>query len=302
VSEIQSKTLLTVCIITYNHAPYIRKAIEGVLSQSVNFPLSILIADDFSSDGTRTILFEYQKKHPELISLILQEKNVGPAQNWADLIRTPKSKYIAYLEGDDYWIADHKLQKQVDILEANEEYSFCFHQAIRLNEHASSYDVYPIHSLNSFNAQDFFTMTTIHMGSIVYRQAIPIQIIKNHSHGDFLMLCSLLTHGKGFFLEEVMSVYRVHQSGVSFKHASLPYVSKRVNELYIEAKKMELSKEVRSQIARIYMEHTVNMMDQYSNEISKKDMLIHAIRFFEFIGRHTNFGSYFYRLVINLLK
>ena len=114
--------LLSVCLITYNHENYIRQAIEGVLMQKVNFNWELIIAEDCSTDKTRDIILEYKKKHPDFIKLILQEKNVGPAKNWMDLITKPNSKYIAYFEGDDYWTDPLKLQKQVDFLEANPDY------------------------------------------------------------------------------------------------------------------------------------------------------------------------------------
>lgn len=117
-----SEPLLSVCLITYNHAKYIKEAIDGVLMQKVNFTWELIIADDFSIDGTREIVIEYKKKYPDFIKLILQEKNVGAAKNWMDLITNPKSKYIAYFEGDDYWTDPLKLQKQVDFLEENEDY------------------------------------------------------------------------------------------------------------------------------------------------------------------------------------
>jgi len=121
--------LLSVCLITYNHADYIRDAIDGVLKQKVNFDWELIIADDNSTDGTREIILEYKRLHPNFIHLILQEKNVGAAQNWLDLISTPKSKYIAYFEGDDYWIDPNKLQKQVDFLQANPDYGLVFTDA-----------------------------------------------------------------------------------------------------------------------------------------------------------------------------
>ena len=117
--------LLSVCLITYNHAKYIRQAIESVLMQQVNFTWELIIADDYSTDGTREIVLEYYNRYPDFIRLILQEKNVGPARNWLDLITTPQSKYIAYLEGDDCWIDPLKLQKQVDFLESFADVNLC---------------------------------------------------------------------------------------------------------------------------------------------------------------------------------
>lgn len=260
--------LLTVCLITYNHKQFIRQAIEGVIMQQVDFPFELLIADDFSTDGTRDILVEYQQKHPDLIRLILQEKNVGPAQNWTDLITLPQSKYIAYFEGDDYWIDTHKLRKQVEFMETNAEYSFCFHQALRINEDTSEYDVYPQTAIRSFNEKEFLHLITIPMASLVYRKEVPIQIIKTHSHGDFLMLCSLLTHGKAYFFAEVMSVYRVHNTGVSFHHNSMNYIKRRASELYEEANIAALSLNVRKEIGRVYFENVGYLFERFSDQLT----------------------------------
>lgn len=118
--------LLSVCIITYNHEKYIRDAIEGVLMQKVNFDFEIIIADDYSIDNTRKIILEYKEKYPGLFKLVFQIKNVGPAKNWLDLLSMSKSKYIAYFEGDDFWIDEMKLQNQIDFLENNIDYGLTY--------------------------------------------------------------------------------------------------------------------------------------------------------------------------------
>ena len=122
--------LLSVCLITYNHKDYIAQAIEGVLMQKVNFTWELIIADDCSTDGTREIILEYKERYPEFIKLMLQPNNVGPARNWLDLISAPKSKYIAYIEGDDYWTDPLKLRKQIDFLESEPAYSICSTNAL----------------------------------------------------------------------------------------------------------------------------------------------------------------------------
>jgi glycosyltransferase involved in cell wall biosynthesis len=132
--------LLSVCLITYNHANYIRDAIEGVLMQQASFPWELIIADDFSTDGTREIVEEYGARHPGLIRLILQETNVGAARNWMDLITAVTSKYLAYCEGDDYWTDPRKLQKQVDFLEANQSNGLCYTAARQYNAIKGKYD------------------------------------------------------------------------------------------------------------------------------------------------------------------
>lgn len=128
-----NEPVLSVCLITYNQVKFIRDAIEGVLNQKVNFSWELVIADDCSTDGTREILLEYKDRHPSFITLILQDHNVGPAKNWMDLVTYPKSKYIAYFEGDDYWKHPDKLQMQVDFLEKNPEYGVVFTDADHLH-------------------------------------------------------------------------------------------------------------------------------------------------------------------------
>ncbi len=118
--------LVSIVTITYNHEPYIRKCIEGVLMQKVNFLIEFIIAEDCSTDGTLAICKEYAEKYPKLIKLITSENNVGALQNEVRAINVAKGKYLAFCEGDDYWTDSLKLQKQVDFLENHQEYSVCF--------------------------------------------------------------------------------------------------------------------------------------------------------------------------------
>jgi glycosyltransferase involved in cell wall biosynthesis len=109
--------LLSVCLLTYNHEFFIRKAIENAVNQQTNFDYEIIIGEDCSTDNTRKICEEYQEKYPDKIRLLPSEKNLGLKENFLQTFRECKGKYIAYLEGDDYWLSTEKLQKQIDILE-----------------------------------------------------------------------------------------------------------------------------------------------------------------------------------------
>ncbi len=114
--------LVSVKMITYNHALYITQAIEGVLQQKTSFPFELVIGEDCSTDGTRKIVFEYQKKYPNIIRVITSDTNVGMHKNSYRTGKVCRGKYIAFCEGDDYWHDPHKLQKQVDYLESHPEY------------------------------------------------------------------------------------------------------------------------------------------------------------------------------------
>ena len=113
--------LVSICCLTYNHVPFIRKCLDGFLMQQTDFPIEILIHDDCSTDGTTEIIRQYEAKYPELIFPLYEEENQysrgGAGKMDLYNYRRARGKYIAYCEGDDYWTDPLKLQKQVDFLE-----------------------------------------------------------------------------------------------------------------------------------------------------------------------------------------
>ena len=115
--------LVSVVMITYNHAPFIARAIEGVLQQNTNFPFELVIGEDCSADGTRDIVLRYQQQYPDIIRVIALDQNIGLVKNMCQTENACRGKYVAYCEGDDYWHHDQKLQQQVDFLERHDEYA-----------------------------------------------------------------------------------------------------------------------------------------------------------------------------------
>jgi glycosyltransferase involved in cell wall biosynthesis len=113
--------LVSVHMLTYNHEPFIRRAIDGVLSQKTGFPFELVIGEDCSTDDTRHIVLEYQEKYPEIIHVVASDENVGAKKNGYRTNLACRGKYIAYCEGDDFWQRDDKLQIQVDYLESHPE-------------------------------------------------------------------------------------------------------------------------------------------------------------------------------------
>ena len=222
--------LLSVCLITYNHEKYIRQAIEGVVCQKVDFEWELIIADDFSTDGTRTILKEYQEKYPNQIRLILQEKNVGPAQNWLDLMNTPKSKYIAYFEGDDYWIDENKLQKQVDFLEQNPSFTLCHSNVKVINLEGETIDNHQLKNWNKINPildYRFAIFTPIAFScTSVFRNIVSFnKLSKKVKAGDWMLWILLTLKGNAKYFDEKFSIYRVGSgiSGTSIWHKDFHY-------------------------------------------------------------------------------
>jgi hypothetical protein len=115
--------LVSVCMITYNHAPFIARAIEDVLQQKTNFPFELVIGEDCSTDGTRDIVLQYEKQYPDVIRVIALAKNIGLVKNLCQTEKACRGQYVAYCEGDDYWHNAQKLQQQVDFLERHSDYA-----------------------------------------------------------------------------------------------------------------------------------------------------------------------------------
>lgn len=217
------KPLVSVHIITYNHREFIAESLEGVLMQKTDFPFEIIVGEDFSTDGTRDIVFEFEKRFPEKIKVVTGDKNVGAANNAIRAFDACRGKYIAVLEGDDHWIDPLKLQKQVDFLETNPDFSICFTntRVDYFNNEAPSY------LLNETIQKDVFTLDDLigedeiwfmATASLMFRTTsiLPLPEWFPHSKsGDIPLAILAARHGKIKYLPDVTSVYRKHAGGVS---------------------------------------------------------------------------------------
>lgn len=121
--------LVSIICNTYNHEDYIADALDSFLMQRTNFVFEVLVHDDASTDKTAEIIKEYENRYPNLIKPIYRKENLYSRNLPNGQIERAKGKYIAFCEGDDYWIDSDKLQKQVDILEQYPECDVCAHAA-----------------------------------------------------------------------------------------------------------------------------------------------------------------------------
>ena len=141
--------LVSINMITYNHRPYIGKAIECVLSQKTEYPYELVIGEDCSTDGTMEIVLEYQRKYPEIIRVITADENVGMRKNGYRTMHACRGKYIAFCEGDDFWHDPDKLQLQTEYMESHPECGLVY----------SDYDVY--HSETQETIRDYIRFKKI---------------------------------------------------------------------------------------------------------------------------------------------
>ena len=128
---------VSIVCITYNQSGYIRDALDSFLSQKTTFEYEILVHDDASDDGTAEIIKEYEEKYPDKITAVLQKENQyskGVKVATTYLYPIVKGKYVAFCEGDDYWVDDLKLQKQFDYMEKHNECSMCMHNGLNVSK------------------------------------------------------------------------------------------------------------------------------------------------------------------------
>lgn len=125
---------LSVCIIVYNCEDFIAQTLDGVLAQRTNFDFEVVVGEDCSTDSSGRIIADYQKRYPNLIRPIFRDKNLGMVRNFAETVRACQGRYIAMLDGDDFWNSPLKLQKQADFLDSHPECSGCYHNVHVLDE------------------------------------------------------------------------------------------------------------------------------------------------------------------------
>lgn len=188
--------------------------------QKVNFSWEVIIADDCSSDNTRQIIFEYKNKYPDLIKLLFQDKNVGGGKNFVDLLNSANGKYIAYLEGDDYWTDKNKLQKQFDFMQANPSYSMCYHK-IKWEFMYESVQWSKLEEPNCNDPKESTIYDLLEKGWFIRSCSmffinfkLPEGFEKLYI-GDYPLHVLLADLGNIGFIDEFMGTYRIHQQGLS---------------------------------------------------------------------------------------
>lgn len=211
---------LSICCITYNHGKFIKQALESFLMQDFE-DFEIIVSDDNSTDNTREILKEYQSKNPYKIKLILNNINIGMMPNFIQALKSCKGEYIALCEGDDYWTDKLKLRKQFEFMEKNKEYVLCFHDALVINETNEKIwqfsDRYKLDSNKVYTIKDAISNWFIPTGSILYRNIVksfPTWFTTVKS-GDLALTILLAQKGNLKYINEEMSVYRIHSGGIS---------------------------------------------------------------------------------------
>ncbi|MDQ7062045.1 MAG: glycosyltransferase [Sulfurimonas sp.] len=215
-------TLVSICCVAYNQENFIEETLKSFLMQETNFAFEVLIHDDASTDKTAEIIKKYTKKYPNIIKPILQTENQfskGKLVNLEYNLSRVNSVYIALCDGDDYWTNQEKLQKQVDFLENNSTFIGCSHNTKILEEDKNVEDRVVNNILKDIFTIEDFTKGEIyfHTSSMMYRNDKNMDKVLKYlelHRGDWYISIVFSQYGPIKYIDEVMSVYRIHDKGV----------------------------------------------------------------------------------------
>ena len=211
---------VSVLVVTYNHASFVRQALDSALVQRSPHPFEILISEDCSTDGTREIVQEYAERHPDIVRLLLSEQNLRSNEVVARGFRAARGRYVALLDGDDYWTGDDKLKAQVELLDTRPDMTICFHnvQVVdecarglgRLWNRADQPQTSGLHELLRGN----FIATS----SVVYRRAAVAEIPAWYEGffpvTDWPLHVLFARVGQIGYIDRTLGAYRLHDGGL----------------------------------------------------------------------------------------
>ncbi len=206
---------VSLCIITYNHEPYIEACLQGAVDQVLNCDYEIIIGEDLSSDGTLDICKKFAAAYPKIIRLISGPVNVGMTANGLRTFAACSGDYLAICEGDDYWTDPHKLQRQVDFLETHPDYSMVAENGLVLDTTRGIE-----HPFNNIDERDLeihhlLAKRQFPTASVLLRRAALDPSLMNYKFSaDTFLWCFLAQKGKIRYFPVMSSVYRKGTQGV----------------------------------------------------------------------------------------
>jgi glycosyltransferase involved in cell wall biosynthesis len=209
---------VSVVVLTYNHERYIAQALDSVLAQRTTFAVEILVSEDCSTDGTRRVLREYERRPAAGIRLFLSEENINTNVVLSRALAAARGEYVAFLDGDDYWTSESKLQRQAEFLDDHPDCALCFHNAQQVFEGRStpprSYvpSPWPIFSgLDDILMWSFIPSCT----PMIRRDAlVPLpRWYDDAEYGDWPLYILAAQHGRLGYIDETWAVYRRHAQG-----------------------------------------------------------------------------------------
>jgi glycosyltransferase involved in cell wall biosynthesis len=225
--------LVDVLMPTYNHEKFIVQAIQSVLMQECPFKFRLIIGEDSSTDGTLKICEQFAASYTNEILLLKKSANLGMAANYRSLFTSSSARYIAILEGDDYWIDKHKLRKQIEVLETNPDIGLVHTNYYALYENGRLKKGHIGENIASLSGYILGPTQTVEINVNPLTTCFRSFLAKDNIDFDFIIKNNLLTvdiflwaeicrRSRVCYLDEVTGVYRIHSNSLTgnFNHVS----------------------------------------------------------------------------------
>lgn len=215
---------VSVCIITWNHERFIAQALDSVFEQRTTFEYEVVIGVDYSTDRTRDIVEAYAARYPDAIRPKFYEERVGLKTNFVETLGRCRGKYVAVLSGDDYWIDPYKLQRQVQFLDNNPDYSLVGDNAIVFSEESATVVRLARTSVVALDVatSELMVHNPFIASTVMFRNIVKeFPAVYFESVGEDRRLYILISqHGKCCCSPNVSGVYRVHSNSITTKRRS----------------------------------------------------------------------------------
>lgn len=207
---------VSVLMLACNHGPYVRQAVESVLSQQCSVPFRLYIGEDASTDETQAVCKELFEEHPDQIELLCSDESLGMHGNFSNLWKKSSGEFVAFCEGDDYWCDPFKLQKQLDFFQEHSGCALCgTFTDILANDGTISRRVQPPGLKEVYTFEELIGVYGFHFSSVMLRRAavsFPDWFPQVYCVDRPLYLLAT-QNGNAGLVPEVTSVYRLHDGG-----------------------------------------------------------------------------------------
>lgn len=226
-----AKPVVSVLLMAFNHANHFAEAVESVVSQHTNIPIELLIGEDCSTDGTSQLALQYQTRFPEVIRVITADRNVGATRNYRRLLLAARGEFIAYLDGDDYWLPG-KIDRQLEALREDPGLVAAYANAITVAPDGTLSGVF--NDLGDRKLDLAFLLregNLLNNSSIMFRSEMRESILAiPGTFIDYMIHLTLAGHGPVTHIGSPLVAYRWNAAGSMVSSSG-----ERVRQLYWEA-------------------------------------------------------------------
>lgn len=228
----EKNPLVAIECIVYNHEPFLRECLDGLVNQKTNFPFFIVAHDDKSTDKSADIIREYAENYPDIVKPFIETENQWSKKDGSlqravyNAVQSFHPKYVAICEGDDYWTDMNKLQKQVDILESDASLMGVYTDSSKVDDKSQLLESNLCGEREkSCNRQDlryFFSKNPMFpTASVIWRNNHPEEIEQFFENtitkfvDDWNLWIAILIHGDFLYLDEVTVAYRIQPNSIT---------------------------------------------------------------------------------------